>query len=48
MNVFGASFVRIEERRVGDSQIEPAMGTVRVVVLHVGGQDAVEMPPLRP
>jgi len=43
-DVFGASCRWVEERRVRGSQIEPAMGTVGVVVLHVGVQDAIEMP----
>jgi hypothetical protein len=43
-DVFGASCRWVEERRVRGSQIEPAMGTVGVVVLHVGVQDVIEMP----
>ncbi len=43
-DVFGASCRWVEERRVRRSQIEPAMGTVGVVVLHVGVQDAIEIP----
>jgi hypothetical protein len=44
MDIFGASCGSVEERRVRGSQIEPAMGTVSVVVLHVGVQHAIEMP----
>jgi hypothetical protein len=43
--VFGASYRWAEERGVRGSQIESAMGTVGVVVLYVGVQDAIEMPP---
>ena len=43
-DVFGPSCRWVEERRVRGSQIEPAMGTVGVVVLHVGVQDVIEMP----
>ena len=34
----------VEERRVRGSQIEPAMGTVGVVVADIGVQEAIEMP----
>ena len=44
MDIFGASCRWEGERRVRGSQIEPAMWSVGVVVLHVGVQDAIEMP----
>ena len=43
-DIFGASCRWVEERRVRGSQIEPAMWSVGVVVLHVGVQHAIEMP----
>ena len=43
-DIFGASCRWVEERRVRGRQIEPAMWTVGVVVLHVGAQGAIEMP----
>jgi len=43
-DLFGASCRWVEERRVRGSQIEPAMWSVGVVVLHVCVQHAIEMP----
>jgi hypothetical protein len=43
MDIFDASCWWVEERRVGRSQIKPAMWSVGVVVLHVGLQDAIEV-----